>query len=140
MQSHDRRTTGLLLVASAGCMCPLWVSGKQELLFCSRSVILFHPIPLSWEPRVLNGADLCGLSWPPLASNPPAVHPSSPAHWPVPPVCRGNGRSTPPSLRSDPQDQGHSTAGVTLRFPHDWWSMARSERKEIKQWEIDWGV
>lgn len=24
--------------------------GKQELFFCSRSMILFHPIPLSWEP------------------------------------------------------------------------------------------
>ncbi|KAG7511183.1 hypothetical protein JOB18_042776 [Solea senegalensis] len=29
--------------------------------------------------KVLNGSDLCGLCWPPLASNPPAVHPSSPA-------------------------------------------------------------
>lgn len=102
---------------------------RAPFLLQERDPVSAHTFEL--EPRVLNGCDLCGLCWPPLAFNPPAVHPSRPAHWPVRPVCRGNGRSTPPGLRSDPQDQGRNTAGVTLQFPHEALEHGEEEREKI---------
>ncbi|CAB1432524.1 unnamed protein product [Pleuronectes platessa] len=91
---------GLLFggVCLADCTAVSFVSrgGKQELFFSSRSMILFHPRTFEPGAKVLNGSDLCGPCWPPLASNPPAVPPSSPAH------CPGCGTLLGPTLPKQP--------------------------------------
>lgn len=95
MESHDRRMKGLFLVCLAGCIAMSFVSHRE-----TRALFLLHkhdplsPHTFELGAKVLNGCDLCGLCWPLLASNPPAVHPSSQEHCPVPPVCRGNRTST----------------------------------------------
>lgn len=97
---------GLLFgrVCLAGCMAVSFVShGETRALFLLQKHDPLSPRTFELGAKVLNGSDLCGLCWPPLASNPPAVHPSSPAHRPVPPVCRGRTSSTPLGPRIDPQ-------------------------------------
>lgn len=111
---------GLLFgrVCLAGCMATSFVShGETRALFLLQKHDPLSPSTFELGAKVLNGCDLCGLCWPPLASNPPAVHPSSPAHCPVPPVCRGKKRSTPLGLRTDPQAKA-TTPQALYRSSH----------------------
>lgn len=109
----------------------------------TRALFLFQkhdPLsPHTFEPgaKVLNGSDLSGLWWPPLASNLPAVHPSSPAHCPVTPVCAGNRSSTPRGEEVTPPPTGQGRSNVRGSPPE---GQKTSEKCKTKKKKMDRGV
>lgn len=106
----------------AAWLCPLWATGKQEPFFCSRSMILFHPVPLSWEPRfwmALTSVAFAGPHWPPTLQL--FILPVQ--HTAQYPQFAEAGRAAPLwaqelTPRPRPQHHGHHTGVPTWELKH----------------------
>lgn len=100
----------------------------------------FTLIPFSQEPRF----SIAVTSVAPVASNPPAVRPSSPQHCPQPLVRRGRATSAPLGRRIDPRGAklqcGRHRAGVpTWALEHDK-KEGEGRAGQMNSCQAAWGV